>query len=564
MMDRKTILAVVGCILALYLSQVVINKMYPPRPKVLRPLPVAGSNAPPAAGSNAPPQAAPVQAPAVQPVEAARENKPKPAEPRPPEQIVSLSNNLIRVDFTSWGGGIRSVGLLPHEGNSNTVVTLNGAGLAPALSLVGVTDAGSNDVFAMRVVDASTIQMRSDNGVVKTFTLSNDYLIAANIQMPAALAPSSAIGVVIGTARPTQPREIPSYLVVDWEGESKFRNRTLPRVADRVKAGRPHEDVSVGWVAVKSQYFAMVLTPTSNVTGVTYGTVDMTPADHAPLVRGLMATADVPVTPGADATASCAFTWYAGPKDYGRLAALGKHQEELMDFGTPLDFYSGLFGVILWHSLNFFHGLIPNYGVAIILVTIALKIVFWPIQAKSIQSMKAMQQFQPLMNKLREKYKDDPQKLNAEMMKLYKEHKINPFSGCLPVLVQLPVLIAFYRVLLNAIALRGASFLWIKDLAQPDTIFTVAGLSINPLPLAMTAGTFLQQKMTPTGGDPQQQKMMMFMPFMMLFFFYNLAAGLTLYYTLQQLLSLLQQWRSMRQRKAGAAAAPALPAGKGK
>jgi len=554
MMDRKTILIVLGCMLALVLSQTVINKMYPPKPKPLAPPPVAGSNAVPQAATN--------QAPAAPPVQPAVETKPKPAEPLPPEQTVSLSNDLIRVDFTSWGGGVRSVELLQHKGNSNEVATLNGAGLVPALSLVGVTDAGSNDVFALRVVDARTIQMRSDNGVLKTFTLSNDYLIAASIQMPAALAPSGAIGVTIGTARPMQKREVPSYLVVDWEGESKFRNRTLPRVADRVKAGRPHEDVAVGWVAVKSQYFTMVLTPTStsNVTGVTYGTVDLTPADHPPVVRGLTATADVPITRGAEGAASCAFTWYAGPKDYGRLAALGKHQEELMDFGTPMDFYSGLFGVMLWHSLNFFYRLIPNYGVAIILVTIALKIIFWPIQAKSIQSMKAMQKFQPLMNKLREKYKDEPQKLNAEMMKLYKEHKINPFSGCLPMLVQLPVLIAFYRVLLNAIALRGASFLWIKDLSQPDTIFMVAGLPINPLPVAMTAGTFFQQKMTPTGGDPQQQKMMMFMPVMMLFFFYNLAAGLTLYYTLQQLLSLLQQWRSMRQRKADAAAA--IPAGK--
>jgi len=554
MMDRKTILIVLGCMLALVLSQTVINKMYPPKPKPLAPPPVAGSNAVPQAATN--------QAPAAPPVQPAVETKPKPAEPLPPEQTVSLSNDLIRVDFTSWGGGVRSVELLQHKGNSNEVATLNGAGLVPALSLVGVTDAGSNDVFALRVVDARTIQMRSDNGVLKTFTLSNDYLIAASIQMPAALAPSGAIGVTIGTARPMQKREVPSYLVGDWEGESKFRNRTLPRVADRVKAGRPHEDVAVGWVAVKSQYFTMVLTPTStsNVTGVTYGTVDLTPADHPPVVRGLTATADVPITRGAEGVASCAFTWYAGPKDYGRLAALGKHQEELMDFGTPMDFYSGLFGVMLWHSLNFFYRLIPNYGVAIILVTIALKIIFWPIQAKSIQSMKAMQKFQPLMNKLREKYKDEPQKLNAEMMKLYKEHKINPFSGCLPMLVQLPVLIAFYRVLLNAIALRGASFLWIKDLSQPDTIFMVAGLPINPLPVAMTAGTFFQQKMTPTGGDPQQQKMMMFMPVMMLFFFYNLAAGLTLYYTLQQLLSLLQQWRSMRQRKADAAAA--IPAGK--
>jgi YidC/Oxa1 family membrane protein insertase len=563
MMDKKTILIVVGCIIALIASQAVINKMYPPKPKPLHRLAAPAAPATNATNAVPPPAEAPAPTPGGQTIGSAPPAPAQSEQPRSPEQIVTLNNEFMRVDFTSWGGGVRSVELLQHKGNSNEVETLNGAGLVPALCLVGVAGAGSNDVFAVQAVDAKTVQSRSASGLVKTFTLGNDYLIAANIRMPATLAPS-AVSVVIGTAAPAQSREIPSYLVVDWEGASKFRNRTLPRVADRVKAGKPHEDISAGWIAVKSQYFTMVLSPTNNVTGVTYGTVDLSPTDRPPVVRGVTAAADVPLTRGADGSASCAFTWYAGPKDYNRLAALGKHQEELMDLGSPMDFYSGLFGVMLVHSLNFFYRLIPNYGVAIVLVTIALKIIFWPIQAKSIQSMKAMQKFQPLMNKLREKYKDDPQKLNTEMMKLYKEHKINPFSGCLPMLVQLPVLIAFYRVLLNAIALRGASFLWIHDLSQPDTIFSVAGLPINPLPLAMTAGTFFQQKLTPTGGDPQQQKMMMFMPVMMLFFFYKLAAGLTLYYTLQQLLSVLQQWHSMRQRRDDATPAPAFPAGKGK
>lgn len=556
MMDKKTILVVVGCLFALIASQALINKIYPPKPKAPRP--------PAAMTTNAPAPTAETAKPAEKIAETAKETTVEPGQPRPAEQIVTLSNEFVQVDFTSWGGGIRSVELLRHKATGNEIETLNGAGLVPALSLVGLPGAGSNDVFAIQRPDANTVLLRSGNGVTKTFTLSNDYVVTASVHLPAVLAPSGTISLVVGTAAPTQPREPPNYLVVDWEGASKLRNRTLSRVADRVKTGKPHEDIRAGWVAVKSQYFTMVVSPTTNVTGVTYAAVDMATPAPPPLVRGVTAAADLLLAQGTNGIASCAFTFYAGPKDYRRLAALGSHQEELMDFGTPLDLYSGLFGIALLHSLNFFHGLVPSYGVAIILVTIALKIVFWPIQAKSIQSMKAMQKFQPLMNKLREKFKDDPQKLNAEMMKLYKEHKINPFSGCLPMLVQLPVLIAFYRVLLNAIALRGAPFLWIHDLSQPDTIAMIGGFAINPLPIAMTAGTFLQQKLTPTGGDPQQQKMMMFMPIMMLFFFYKLAAGLTLYYTLQQLLSVLQQWLGMRKARDAAAAVPIVSAGKAK
>ena len=163
--------------------------------------------------------------------------------------------------------------------------------------------------------------------------------------------------------------------------------------------------------------------------------------------------------------------------------------------------------------------------------------------------MKEMQRFQPQLQKLKEKYKDDPQRLNQETMKLYKEHKINPMSGCLPMVVQLPVLIGFYRVLISDIALRGASFLWIRDLSQPDTVITVAGLPINPLPLVMVGTQIWQQKITPTSGDPQQAKMMMFMPLIMLMFFYKAASGLVLYWTLQQVLSIAQQWWSLRHEK---------------
>lgn len=527
-------LVVVACILALVVLQQLPHKLFPPKQK-----PVATN-------------AVSVATNIVEKLPASVEPAPKPVVPDAPEKIVALSNEFIRVEFTSWGGGIRSVELLKHKANGHGNAVLNGAEHIPALSLTGA----NNEVFEIQSSEPHTITMRGASGVRKTFSLGDGYLLTGNIHLPAT---TGTISVVVGAVRPMQPQEPPNYSVVDWKGASKFRNRTLPRVVDRVKAGTNHELIQSGWLAVKNQYFTMVLSTTNNVTGVTYSTMQITAGP--PPVSGLMASAEVPVAVEADGSGTCEFTYYAGPKEYDRLVALGQHQEELMDFGTPMDFYSGFFGVILVRSLGFFYKLIPNYGVAIILVTVALKIVFWPIQAKSIRSMKEMQKFQPLMAKVREKYKDDQQRMNQELWKLQREHGINPAAGCLPMLVQLPVLIAFYRVLLSDIALRGATFLWIKDLAQPDTVAMVAGFAINPLPLLMVATMILQQRMTPTGGDPQQAKMMMFMPLMMLFFFYRTAAGLTLYWTLQQVLSIVQQWWGMHHDKK---AAVVLPAGKSK
>jgi YidC/Oxa1 family membrane protein insertase len=174
----------------------------------------------------------------------------------------------------------------------------------------------------------------------------------------------------------------------------------------------------------------------------------------------------------------------------------------------------------------------------------------------STRSMKKMQALQPLMNKLKEKYPDDPQKQQQEMMKLYKEHKVNPMGGCLPLLVQIPVFFALYTMLRATVELRGASFLWIKDLSMPDTIFDLGGIPVNPLPLVMTATTLWQQKLTPTANvDPTQQKMMMLMPVMFLFFFYSMSSGLVLYWTVQNLLSILQQWLALRDQKPAPAAA---------
>ena len=211
-------------------------------------------------------------------------------------------------------------------------------------------------------------------------------------------------------------------------------------------------------------------------------------------------------------------------------------------------------GKVLLMTLNGLHKVFRNYGVAIMLLTIIIRIVFWPITHKSTESMKRMAEIQPLVNAVREKYKDSPQKQQQEIMALYKEHKVNPLGGCLPTLIQIPVFIALFVVLRSAIELRFAPFLWVRDLSQPENL--LAGLlpiPLNILPIIMAVTMVWQQKLTPSAGDASQQKMMMVMPVMMLVIFYNFAAGLALYWTTNQCLMIAQQLMMHRKKKAAGA-----------
>ena len=557
-MDKKTMLVVVGCLIALFGWQTAINRIYPPKPKPLRPATAAVTNAP--AQTEA---AKPAEKP-VGPAKATTETVAEPTEPRPAEQTVTLRNEYVHMVFTSWGGGVRSVELLKHKANDSSNVVLNGQVFVPALALSGVTNAGSDAVFAIEQPAPDTIVMkrRTKDGldITKTFRLNEAYLLSNSVEI--ARAPQSAaalpstVGLVIGTATPATAKELPDFITTGWFVGEKFQYRGLKQIA---KAAGKGENVNARWAAVKDQFFTMLLTPGTNAVAIEYEQVEFTPpADWAAKQppHGVSATLRLPSTSTAtDTVERYEFTWYAGPKEYERLAALHGGQEEVMQFG-----FWGVISVVLLKSMKFFYRLIPNYGIAIIIITILIKILFWPIQAKSIKSMKAMQKFQPMMNKLREKYKDDAQRLNAETMKLYKEHKINPFAGCLPMVVQIPVFFALFAMLRSAIELRGATFLWIKDLSQPDTVAHILGYPLNPLPLAMGASMIWQMKITPQTGDQQQQKMMMFMPLMMLFFFYSSSSGLVLYWTVQQFLSIAQQWWSMRQPDH--AATPILSTGK--
>lgn len=240
------------------------------------------------------------------------------------------------------------------------------------------------------------------------------------------------------------------------------------------------------------------------------------------------------------------FVLYAGPKEYDTLKAFNLGLEHVIDFG----FFSIIALPLFW-ILKLFYKITHNYGWAIILLTIIIRIPFIPLINKSQKSMKKMQELQPKMAELREKYKKDPQRLQREMMELYKKYKINPVGGCLPILLQIPVFFALYKILLIAIELRNAHFmLWIKDLSAPDTLFghipewfpLIGGFAIGPLPILMGISMIIQQKMTPTSLDPTQNKIMMLMPIIFTFLFLNFASGLVLYWLVNNIFSIIQQF----------------------
>ncbi|MDG2122471.1 MAG: membrane protein insertase YidC, partial [Verrucomicrobiales bacterium] len=187
-------------------------------------------------------------------------------------------------------------------------------------------------------------------------------------------------------------------------------------------------------------------------------------------------------------------------------------------------------------------GWVGVYGIAVILVTVILRILIWPLHAKSTRTMKRMSQLTPKMNEVREKYKDNPQKQQQEMMTLYKTYGVNPFGGCLPMFLQIPIFFGFYRMLQSAVELRGQSFLWVEDLSMPDTIAQVGGIDVNPLPLLMAVTMVLQMAVTPTSGDKMQQRMFMIMPVVFLFICYNFASALALYWTTQNIFAIGQTW----------------------
>lgn len=257
---------------------------------------------------------------------------------------------------------------------------------------------------------------------------------------------------------------------------------------------------------------------------------------------------------------SMEFSIYAGPKETDNLTAFASGAEKVMHLAWgPLNYFARL---LMW-ILNLLYDLCGSYGVSIIILTLLVRTIFYPITARGNESMKKMQKVQPMFKELREKYKDNPQLLNQKMTELYRKEGVNPFAGCLPILLQIPIFFALYAMLDNVVALRHVSFLWCKNLAAADTVCRIplfvdlpligSSIPVNPLVLVMTALMVVQQRMTPMSMDPAQKKMMAMMPVIMLLFLYDLPSGLTLYWTVSNIFSIIQLWLQKRRGQAPAA-----------
>lgn len=307
------------------------------------------------------------------------------------------------------------------------------------------------------------------------------------------------------------------------------------------------EKYPVSWAAADSKYFGLILMPEKT------WTLEEIALSGETGIR--LSVADAPVTLSPGETVRSQARMFAGPKRSDLLKESGKGLEELIDYG----WFSFLAKPLVW-LMKAGNRVTGNYGIDIILLTILIKVLFYPLTKKSMASMKKMQDLQPILVKLKEKYKDDPQRLNQETMNLYKTYKINPLSGCLPMLLQIPVFIALYKGLLVTIELRHAPFfLWIDDLSAPEHLWdiVVAGytIPIRLLPLLMGISMFVQQKMTPSAGDPNQQKIMLLMPVIFTFMFWGFPTGLVVYWLANNVLSIGQQLIHNAQERAAKAAA---------
>jgi YidC/Oxa1 family membrane protein insertase len=560
-MDRTAWIVVILCVIGLVAWQIYVAKQMSPRPV---PINVASGQASPTATPkvlvSSPPPAVP-------------EATPKSTEPVPSfaEKIETLRNSDVELRLTNRGGGIKEAVLLRQIAEKGQRVVLNSAQSAPIGAIIESRESlgtptlpefsastESNSVVQFERTTDEQVVVRKKFSFEKSSENKDNYVIDMDVDLEnRGTKPYQSGGyfVALGSAAPIHPKDYPSYTRLVWciDGRAKgidvgWFGSSGGFLGLGQRAARPYYQENIAgaeWVAVSNQFFTTLLAPlTAKATGVWGRSFDIERSPDQKLlgIEGALGMPGFQLQPGQ--TYSARFEIYAGPKLYHRLAQLPHNEAEVMDFG--------MFKIVCQFLLNFMNLLnswLHDYGLAILALTTIIKLTLWPIQNRANRSMRQMAALNPKMQELRDKYKDDPTRMNQELMKLYKQYGINPVGGCLPMMIQIPIFFGLFKMLGQAVELRNAKFLWVKDLSQPDTIahLPLLGWPVNIIPLCMAATQIWLMAMTPKTGDPTQRRIMMFTPLIFLFICYNFAAALALYYTAQNLFSILQFYQNKRQ-----------------
>jgi YidC/Oxa1 family membrane protein insertase len=526
-----------------------------------------------------------------------------------PEQTMVLTNGRARYTFTSRGGGLKLIELLDFTNMisvhwkgqiPNSAASLNTHAPVPVLTVLGDPSfVGDGNFTLTRSGNAVHAEKVLADGLVitKDFRLSSNYLINASVSLKnTSTLPLNlpAQEIVIGTATPMDADDAGLLWGAMWCDGTNATDRPLPYFTGGgagCSRGSPKPEIRAGdgnvaWVSAHNQFFAILAMPDAPAQEMVADTVTLPrfagtgDAANAPAPTGIQTALVYPAyTLTANSSLDRQMVIYAGPKELRTLAVIGEqhqnHADLVMGFGSGFSSFWGIgtfFAKLLLSAMNTLHDWTTlGYGWTIVLITVLIRVIFWPLTAKSTRSMKRMQALQPEINALKEKYKDDQQKFVQKQMELWKKNGVSPMSGCLPMMVQMPVFLGFFTMIRSAIELRGASFLWATDLSKPDSLFmipgvtflpllsTPQGLPFNLLPLLMVSVMLWQSHVQPPspGMDPSQQKMMRWLPAVFILFLYNYSSGLALYMTVSTTLGILQT-KLTKNLMAPAAATPEL------
>ena len=556
-MDRQAWIAVTLCVIGLIGWQIYVAKNAPP-------IPVALPSPSPSASVSATAAVSPSPALAAAPSSSVA---PENTVAKFDEKFEKLRNADEEVRLTNRGGAISEIVLLNHAGENGERIVLNSPQRTPIAAILEQPAAPALPEFTMAKQSDGSVQFERTTpdriNVKKRFRFAPDsaqkdnYVIEFDVDFRndgPQLYTNPGYYIALGSAQPLHANDYPSYTQLGWcvNGKAKFidvswfaEQNSFFGLQKRPARDIYDEKVSgAEWMGVSDQFFVTLLTPlNAQATSVWGGRRFEVKFSETQTMFGLEGAMGMPgfqLKPGE--TTSLHFQLYGGPKLYHRLTELSHNEAEIMNFGI-----FKLISQALLNLLNLLHNYLGNYAFAILALTTIVKGTLWPLQNKANRSMRRMSALSPKMQEIKDKYKDDPTRMNQEVMKLYKEYGINPVSGCLPMFIQIPIFFGLFTMLRQAVELRNSSFLWVRDLSQPDVVGHVLGFPINILPLLMALTNVWMMRITPKTGDATQQRVMMFTPIIFVVFCYNFAAALALYYTTQNLFTILQLYQNRKQ-----------------